>query len=93
MEPNHEPVVYIKAACCDLQAQESELMSSKAEAVGQRYRDLSVSFPNADWVIDKIFKGTDELEYAAIRSASDHTRKKTLAVSVMSDANRYALVE
>jgi hypothetical protein len=68
-------------------------MSSKPEAVGQRYRDLSVSFPNADWVIDKIFKGTDGLEYAAIRSASDPTRKKTLAVSVMSDANRYALVE
>lgn len=68
-------------------------MSSTLEAVGQRYRDLSVTFPNADWIIDRIFKGTDGVEYAELRSTSDHTRKKTLAVSVMADEGRFALVE
>jgi hypothetical protein len=83
----------IKTACFDLHVYESEVMSLKPEAVGQRFRDLSVSFPNADWIVDKIFKGTDGLEYAAIRSATDHTRRKTLAVSVITDASRFAPVE
>lgn len=72
---------------------ERKIVSPKLAVVGQRYRDLSITFPNADWVIDRIFNGKDGLEYVEIRSASDHTRKKTLSVSVVTDTDRFALVQ
>ena len=61
--------------------------------VGQRYRNLDVKSWNAEWIINAIFTGTDTLRYADLRSASDRTDKKTLALSVVADTNRFMLIE
>ena len=61
--------------------------------IGQRYRNLDVKSWSAEWIINAIFTGTDALEYADLRSASDHTDHKTLALSVVADTMRFALVE
>jgi hypothetical protein len=68
-------------------------MAAKLAVVGQRYRDLGVTFPNADWVVEKIFQKADGFEYVELRSASDHTRQKMLSVSVVMDVRRFKLVE
>ena len=56
------------------------------------YRNLSVSLGNAEWIVDSIFIGTDTHEYADLRSASDHSSHKTLALSVVADPARFVLV-
>ncbi len=68
-------------------------MANKQPVLGQRYRNLGSSFWNAEWIVNAIFKGTDAVQYADLRSASDHTQHKTLALSVVADATRFALVE
>jgi len=56
---------------------------------GQRYRDRRASSFHADWVIAKIFKGSDGIEYALLEAGSDRTRRKTLALSIVTDARRF----
>jgi hypothetical protein len=68
-------------------------MLAKQPAIGQRYRNLHGTLWNAEWVIDAIFKGTDGLQYADLRSVSDRTEHKTLSLSVFADAKRFVLVE
>jgi hypothetical protein len=72
--------------------EERKFVESKMPAVGQRYRDLSALFRNSDWVIERIFKGTDGFEHVVLRSAFDHMRQKTLTRSVVIDTNRFVLV-
>jgi hypothetical protein len=67
-------------------------MAPKRPIIGERYRNLHVMAWRADWIVDAIFRGKDELEYAYLRSASDRTEYKTLSLSVVSDPSRFALV-
>lgn len=68
-------------------------MEAKQTAIGQRYRNVQVSSWNAEWVIGAIFKGTDGVQYADLRSVADRTEHKTLALSVVADPRRYVLVD
>jgi hypothetical protein len=61
--------------------------------VGQRYRNIQGALWNADWIVDRIFKGTDGIECAGLKSASDPSRRKTLALSVVADTTQFVLVE
>ena len=68
-------------------------MASKLIDVGRSYRDLSVSSPNANWIIERLFKKADGVEYVELRSASDRTRRKMLALSVVMDPRRFELAK
>jgi hypothetical protein len=60
--------------------------------IGERYRNLDLKTWKAEWIVEAIYKGTDHHEHAYLRSASDHTLCKTLALSVVSDPSRFVLV-
>jgi hypothetical protein len=68
-------------------------MASKQPVVGQWYRNIHGTASNAEWDIDRIFRGVDGLQYATLRSVSDRTRLKTLSLSVVADTTRFVLVE
>jgi hypothetical protein len=59
---------------------------------GQRYRDVSPGLfgaSGAEWIVDTVFHGTDNVQYAQLVSASDLTQRKTLAVNVLKDQSRF----
>lgn len=68
-------------------------MEAKQPVIGQRYRNTHVTSWKDEWVIDAIFTGTDGLQYADLRSVSDRTAHKTLALSVVTDPRRFVPVE
>jgi hypothetical protein len=61
--------------------------------IGQRYRSLSVNSPNAEWLVEAIYKGMDSLEYAYLRRTSDPAHHKSLVLSVLSDKRRFAVID
>jgi hypothetical protein len=67
-------------------------MATKRSVIGDRYRNLHVAAWNDEWIVEAIYTGTDAHEYAYLRSASDQTQYKTLALSVVSDPTRFVLV-
>ena len=67
-------------------------MASKHSAIGNRYRNLHVAAWHDEWIVEAIYTGKDAYDYAYLRSASDQTQYKTLALSVISDRTRFALV-
>jgi len=68
-------------------------MTLKQPFLGQRFRNLSAQFHNAEWVLTKIFTGVDGREYASLNSAEDHTNHKTLALAIVTDTRRFLLLD
>ena len=66
-------------------------MAAKKPTVGDHFRSLDVAWQN-EWIVELIRIGTDAHEYAHLRSAFDHTLRKTLALSVLSEPTRFVLV-
>lgn len=67
-------------------------MAAKRPVIGERYCNVHVPTSNNEWIVEAIYLGRDAHEYAYLRSASDHTLYKTLALSVVSDPTRFVLV-
>jgi hypothetical protein len=57
--------------------------------LGQRYRDVEARLRMSDWVIARLFTGTDGVEYAWIESTADRTRRKTLALTILMDPRHF----
>lgn len=68
-------------------------MAAKIPTPGQTYRNVEAKLRDADWILSKIFTGADGIEYAALQSSSDGTRRKTLALAIVADPRRFALIE
>jgi hypothetical protein len=45
----------------------------------------------AIWVVERVFSSTDQLRYARLVNAADPTLRKTLALDVLMDRQRYVL--
>jgi hypothetical protein len=45
----------------------------------------------ATWVVERVFSSTDSLRYAWLVNAADPTLRKTLALDVLMDRQRYVL--
>lgn len=59
--------------------------------VGDRFRNLKVTWQN-EWIVEAIRMGADGHEYAQLRSVLDHTLRKTLSLSVLSEPTRFVFV-
>ena len=57
--------------------------------LGQRYRDVEARLRTPDWIVARVFTGTDGVEYAWIESATDRTRRKTLALTILMDPRHF----
>jgi hypothetical protein len=57
--------------------------------LGQRFRDVEARLRMSDWVIARLFTGTDGVEYAWIESTNDRTRRKTLALAILMDPRHF----
>ena len=57
--------------------------------LGQRFRDVEARLRMSDWVIARLFTGTDGVEYAWIESTADRTRRKTLALTILMDPRHF----
>jgi len=68
-------------------------MTTKLPLPGQRYRHVEAKLRGAEWVLSKIFTGTDGIEYAALEAAGDRTQRKTLALSTVMDQRRFQPIE
>ena len=64
-------------------------MNSKLPLLGQRYRNVESKLRDAEWVVAKIFTGTDGIEYASLQASADHTRRKTLALATVMDPRQF----
>lgn len=72
------------------------MTSNSTIAPGQRFRDTERSLfgrSGAEWIVQDVFVGTDDLLYARIARASDPTDRKTLSAAVLDDRRRFVLVE
>jgi hypothetical protein len=68
-------------------------MAAKIPTPGQRYRNVEAKLRDADWIVSKVFTGADGIEYAALQSSSDTTRRKTLALAIVGDPRRFHLID
>lgn len=68
-------------------------MASKQPQVGDQYRNVGSAFRNTVWNLDEIFTSRNGIEHARLSSAYDTTERKTLAVSVIADTNRFVLAK
>ena len=57
--------------------------------LGQRFRDVEARLRTPDWIIARLFTGTDGVEYAWIESTTDRTRRKTLALTILMDPRHF----
>lgn len=57
--------------------------------LGQRYRDVEARLRTPDWIIARLFTGTDGVDYAWIESTADRTRRKTLALTILMDPRHF----
>jgi len=60
---------------------------------GQRFRNVASRLRDAEWVLAKIFTGADGIEYASLQSSTDPTRRKTLALSIVTDPRCFTPIE
>lgn len=67
------------------------LMAARKPVVGDRFRNLKVTWQN-EWLVEAIRIGTDGHEYAQLRSVLDHSLRKTLSLSALSEPTRFVLV-
>jgi hypothetical protein len=68
-------------------------MAAKQPHVGQQYRNVGTAFQNSVWILTAIFAGPDGIEHAHLTSAYDATRRKTIALSVVTDTRQFIAVE
>lgn len=68
------------------------MMPAKVSQVGQHYRDLSVEIPDAHWLVVAIYRSVVGIDHVLLRSTRDGSVQKTLALSVLTDSKRFALV-
>jgi hypothetical protein len=61
--------------------------------LGQRYRDVEARLRTPDWIVARVFTGTDGVEYAWIESTTDRTRRKTLALTILMDPRHFMLLD
>lgn len=66
-------------------------MATRKPVVGDRFRNLKVTWQN-EWIVEAIRMGADGHEYAQLRSVLDHTLRKTLSLSVLSEPTRFVFV-
>jgi hypothetical protein len=62
---------------------------------GRRYRDVHAGRPSAsetEWIVEALYRGTDGVRYAVLVCASDLTRRKTLSIDALSDAEGFQRV-
>jgi hypothetical protein len=62
--------------------------------IGQKYRAAGTNFlgsPRSLWTVDGVFTSTDALRYARLTNVLDPTLRKTLALDVLMDRQRYVL--
>jgi len=73
---------------------ESQVASKmKLPSPGQRYRNAQSRLRDAEWILAKIFKGADGIEYASLQLSTDPTRRKTLALSIVTDQRQFIPLE
>jgi hypothetical protein len=61
---------------------------------GQRYCDVHPGVFGAsgiEWIVERVFQGTDGVQYAQLVSPSDLTQRKMLSVDVLNDRRRFHL--
>jgi len=62
---------------------------------GKRYRDVHAGRPSAsetEWIVEALYRGTDGVQYAVLVCASDLTRRKTLSIDALTDAEGFQRV-
>jgi hypothetical protein len=62
--------------------------------VGQYYREVGPAFwgwSMRRWSVERVFIGTDAIEYASLLNALDPSLRKTLSLTVLSDRRRFIL--
>jgi hypothetical protein len=62
---------------------------------GQRYREIHPRLPSAsgtEWIVEALFRGTEEVRYAVLVCASDLTQRKTLSIDALSDGEGFQRV-
>ena len=64
-------------------------MNFKLPLLGQRFRNVGAKLRDAEWVVAKVFTGSDGIEYASLEASADHTRRKTLAVTTVMDTRQF----
>jgi hypothetical protein len=71
-------------------------MSQKMTVVvGQRLRDLSptvLGLRPVELIVGELYTGIDGRQYARLISTTDGSIKKTIAVGVLEDRRRYAVI-
>lgn len=63
---------------------------------GQRFRDTSPTVfgrSPPDWIVGKVFVGTDGVEYAHVYSAFNPHDRKTLSTAILRDRRRFTEVQ
>ena len=67
-------------------------MPAKLAHIGQHYRDLSVEISDAHWLVVAIYRSVVGIDHVLLRSTRDGSVQRTLALSVLTDPKRFALV-
>jgi hypothetical protein len=62
---------------------------------GERFRDASTTVIRGvpEWIVERIFLGTDGKEYAEVRSSSNSNDRKTLSTSVLREKRRFVKLQ
>jgi hypothetical protein len=62
---------------------------------GERFRDAAAAMIRSvpEWVVERIFVGTDGKKYAEVRSAANGNDRKTLATAALCDKRRFVRIQ
>ena len=58
---------------------------------GERFRDAATTMIRGmpEWIVERVFIGTDGKEYAEVRSSANNRDRKTLSTAVLGDKRRF----
>ena len=62
---------------------------------GERFRDAAASMIRGvpEWIVERIFVGTDGKEYAEVRSSLNANDGKSLSTAVLRDKRRFVRIQ
>ena len=67
-------------------------MTPSQSKIGQTFRHIGTSFRSSLWVLTSIFTGANGIKHGHLTSAGDAARRKTIALSVITDPRPFVAV-
>jgi hypothetical protein len=67
-------------------------MKAKEVMIGQVFRPTEIqttATPRHSWAVDKIFAGTDSVQYARLINIADRSLVKTVSTATLTDPGRF----